>query len=116
LVPDDFRYKVPSEYLKLAEYLDFKEYNIEINALGLRNLESFGLLPVKKPFVKFNIRSLLPPEKAKAVSNVSTNPIDSGPNPNINTTVSFTIHLPSSSLYCPKLSCDVYDNMFKGLA
>ena len=38
LVADDFRYKIPCEYLKLQEYLDFKEYNIEINALGLRSL------------------------------------------------------------------------------
>ena len=60
--------------MKLSEYMDFKEYNIEINVLGLRQLQSFGLMPVKKPFIKFNIRSLLPPEKAKAVQNVSTNP------------------------------------------
>jgi len=72
-------------------------------------------MPVKKPFVRFNIRSLLPPEKAKAVSNILTSPNDTGPNPNINTTVSFTIKLPSDSLYCPKLSCDVYDNLFKGM-
>lgn len=38
LVPDDYRYKIPTEYMNIADYLDFKEYNIEINALGLRNL------------------------------------------------------------------------------
>jgi hypothetical protein len=62
LVADDYNFKIPSEYLKLQDYLDFKEYTIEINALGLRNLQSFGLVPVKKPFIKFNLRSLLPPE------------------------------------------------------
>ena len=67
LVPDDFRFKVPIEYMNVAEYLEFKEYTIEINCLGLRNLQSFGLLPVKKPFIRFNLRSLLPPEKAKAI-------------------------------------------------
>ncbi len=67
LVPDDYRFKVPTEYMNLTEYLDFKEYNIEINVLGLRQLQSVGLMPVKKPFVKFNLRSLLPPEKAKAI-------------------------------------------------
>jgi len=66
LVADDYRFKIPTEYLKLTDYVEFKEYNIEINCLGLRMLQSFGLMPVKKPFVKFNIRSLLPPEKAKA--------------------------------------------------
>ncbi len=62
LVADDYSFKVPCEYMKLQDYLEFKEYTIEINALGLRNLQSFGLLPVKKPFIKFNLRSLLPPE------------------------------------------------------
>lgn len=90
LVPDDYRFKTPLEYMQLAEHMDFKEFNIEINCLGLRNLQSFGLLPVKKPFIRFNLRSLLPPEKAKAVSNISTSPSDTGANPNINTTVTFT--------------------------
>ena len=62
LVADDYSFKVPTEYMKLSDYLEFKEYTIEINCLGLRNLQSFGLLPVKKPFIKFNLRSLLPPE------------------------------------------------------
>jgi Ca2+-dependent lipid-binding protein len=38
LVPDDFRFKVPTEYLQLTDYIEFKEYNIDINVLGLRNL------------------------------------------------------------------------------
>lgn len=72
-------------------------------------------MPVKKPFIKFNLRSLLPPEQAKAVSNIKTNPGDSGCNPNINTTITFTLRLPVSALFCPKLSCDVFDYVFKGL-
>ena len=59
---------------------------------------------------------MLPPEKAKAIANIKTTPIDTGANPNINTTVTFTMNLPSGSLYCPKLSCDVYDYIFKGLS
>lgn len=64
IVEDDYVYKIPINYLKLTEEIEYKEYNVEINVLGLRNLESFGLMPVKKPFIKFNLRSLLPPEKA----------------------------------------------------
>jgi hypothetical protein len=64
VVEDDYVYKIPITYLKLTEEIEYKEYNCEINVLGLRNLESFGLMPVKKPFVRFNLRSLLPPEKA----------------------------------------------------
>ena len=71
--------------------------------LGLRNLESFGLMPVKKPFVKFNLRSLLPPEKAHAVTNIKTQPSATGPNPNINTVINFAIDLPVKRLFCPRL-------------
>lgn len=38
IVPDDYRFKVPIEYMDLTEYIDFKEYNVEINCLGLRGL------------------------------------------------------------------------------
>ena len=64
VVVDDFNYKIPISYLKLTDEIEYKDFNCEINILGLRNLESFGLMPVKKPFIKFNLRSLLPPEKA----------------------------------------------------
>ena len=99
--------------MNLYESIEYKEYTIEINVLGLRYLQSCGLLPVKKPFIKFNIKSLLPPEKAKAVENVKTQPNDKGANPNINTMINFIMHLPESELFCPKLSCDVYDYVFK---
>lgn len=64
VVQDDYSFKIPIEYLKLTEEINYQDFNCEINVLGLRNLESFGLMPVKKPFIKFNLRSLLPPEKA----------------------------------------------------
>lgn len=64
VVEDDYSFKIPINYLSLTEEIEYKDFNVEINVLGLRNLESFGLMPVKKPFIKFNLRSLLPPEKA----------------------------------------------------
>lgn len=89
---------------------------MDINVLGLRQLESFGLMPIKKPFVKFRVKSLLPPEKAQAVTNVSTDPNACGPNPNINTMLTFNVQLPIEELYCPALSCDVYDYVYMGLS
>jgi hypothetical protein len=64
VVEDDYTYKIPINYLKLTEEIEYNDFDVEINVLGLRNVESFGLLPVKKPFIRFNLRSLLPPEKA----------------------------------------------------
>ena len=47
--------------------LDINEFKCEIMVLGLRKLVSSGLLPVRKAFVKFALKSLLTPELAKAV-------------------------------------------------
>ena len=96
--------------------IDYSELNIDIHALGMRELESFGIMPIKKAFVKFRPRSLLPPERAFAVTNVDTEPKESGPNPNINTLVSFQAQLPSDNLYCPTLACEAYDFVCKGLS
>ena len=38
----------------------------------------------------------------------------SGPNPNINATLTFTLNLPVEDIYCPSLSCDVYDYIYRG--
>jgi hypothetical protein len=103
VVEDDYSFKTPISYLKLTEVIDYKDFEVEINVLGLRNLESFGLMPIKKPFIRFNLRSLLPPEKAQAVTNIKTNPNSPGPNPNINTMITFAIDLPVDPLFCPKL-------------
>lgn len=61
---DDFDFTTPAKYMKLSDYVPTKEYDLDINVLGLRELESFGLMPIKKPFIRFRVKSLLPPEKA----------------------------------------------------
>jgi hypothetical protein len=55
--------------------------------LGLRGLVSAGLLPVRKAFVRFNLKSLLNPISSRAVDNIQTLPKESGSNPNIRTTL-----------------------------
>jgi hypothetical protein len=47
-------------------------------------------MPIKKAYLKIRPRSLLPPERAFAVTDVDTEPKESGPNPNINTLISFS--------------------------
>jgi len=112
----DFEFQTPVRYLNLNELIPKREYSIDLNILGLRTLKSFGLMPVKKPFIKFDIRSLVPPEKAMSVTNVLTEPSATGCNPNINTTIKFVVELPKEALYCPSLSCTVYDYLFKGFS
>lgn len=62
-----FKFRTPLNQVDLSEKVQTKSFNVDINVLGLRDLQSFGILPIKKPFIQFNIRSLLPPERAEAV-------------------------------------------------
>jgi hypothetical protein len=112
----DFDFYKPTKYLNLSDEIPKKEYQVDLNVLGLRELESYGLLPVRKPIVKFRIKSLLPPEKAQAVTNITTEPNQHGPNPNINTCINFMVQLPEEEIYCPALACDVYDYLMAGLS
>ena len=111
-----FNFRSQLSTLNLSEKVRTKSFNVEINVLGLRDLQSFGILPIKKPFIQFNIRSLLPPERAEAVQNIKTAPKATGMNPNIHEVISFSSALPVEELYCPKLACEVYDFICKGLS
>ena len=112
----DFNFSRSLNQIRLSDEVKTENYTVDINVLGMRDLQSFGLLPIKKPFIQFNIRSLLPPEKAMAVENIKTTPSSAGPNPNIRTLISFSTDLPVNKLFCPKLSCEVYDYICKGVS
>jgi len=47
------------------DVVPFEEYEVEINVLGLRNLASPGILPIKKATVEFRVQSLVPPEVSR---------------------------------------------------
>ena len=89
---------------------------IEINALGLRDLKSSGLISVQKAFIRFNSKSMLPPFKAETIKSQQTEPKNPGCNPNINQAIIFELDLPVMKIMCPRLSCDVFDNICKGLS
>lgn len=108
------QFKKSLSTIRLAPMCD--EYEITINVLGLRDLESPGILPVRKAFINFMLRSLLPPSKAHAIENISTQPSAIGRNPTISTVVKFNLFLPNDPLYCPSLTCGVYDYIFKGVS
>ena len=91
-----------------------EEFKVDINVLGLRSLSSPGLLPVKKAYIRFLLKSLVPPIAASNLETVETTPGPKGPDPTINTVVSFTALLPSQEDFVPALACRVYDKIFKG--
>lgn len=102
--------------MDLGETVEKAEFDISINVLGLRGLLSVGILPVKKAFITFNLKSLLPPSEAGCVSNKETQPSAPGPNPTINSIISFPLNLPQDQLFCPRLTCQVFDMVFKGFS
>ena len=64
IVDTDFAFETPYNELRLSDFVETTELNIDINFLGLRELDSIGIFPVKKAFVRFNTKNMLPPEKA----------------------------------------------------
>ena len=60
------------------------------------------------------MKSLVSPSEGTALENTKTQPGPTGPNPTINSSISFRVPLPTDPLYCPKLVCTVYDYIFIG--
>ena len=114
IVADDYSFKTPLAYMNIMETVQFDDYQIEVSILGLRGLQSVGILPVKKAFIQFNLKSLVPPSFSQKIDNIKTQPGPAGANPTINTMIKFCIPLPGDPLYCPRLQCSVFDNIFKG--
>lgn len=76
--------------------------------LGLRDLKpAVGFLPVTKPFIKFDVNSLMFPGDAKSARDFSTQPLERGANPNINAVIHFDSKLPVDPLYCPALTVNI---------
>lgn len=62
------------------------DHSIKIRILGLRNLQSSGLIPVKKPYIKINTSSLMERsinEQDIPYTDLTTVPKSGGDNPNI---------------------------------
>lgn len=92
--------------------LAIRSMNVDINVLGLRDLVSPGLCPIKKAYVKFSVKSLLPPAQSKAVSDIYTEPGQSGSDPNIQTTLKIQVNIPSQPFYCPRMTCMAFDKLY----
>ena len=96
-----------------------EKYYLKIKILGLRNLKSLGLLPVKRPFIKFDINSLKPRAQKQALKEkqyIQTQPKETGPDRNLSTMIQIEVDLPKNYLFCPSLNCVVFDCIMKGLS
>lgn len=82
-------------------------YHIKIKVLGLRNLKSLGLIPVKRAFLRFDINSVRSPSQKQALIEkkyIQTLPSEPGNNPNILTILDFSVNLPKDYHICPHLN------------
>ena len=113
-------YIFDDEHKDLIPQINIKQnvklYSFEFNILGLRQLKPLGMIPVKKPFIKFNLNSLnVTGDPKDAHADIQTIPISGGINPTINTVIKFDANLPENDTFIPELQCEVYDHMLSGL-
>mmetsp|Transcript_26555 Transcript_26555/g.23533 ORF Transcript_26555/g.23533 Transcript_26555/m.23533 type:complete len:547 (-) Transcript_26555:46-1686(-) len=95
-----------------------RKYFMNMKILGLRNLKSMGVLPVKRAFIRFDIdscRSKSDKSLLREKRFIRTEPLDSGPNPNILSVINLELNLPEKLEYCPAMSCAVFDFIFRGM-
>ena len=92
-------------------------FNVEINALGLRDLKPLSFIKIKKPFISFDLNSInVSTVNGENLQPVTTLPNDVGANPNINSVIKFIVKLPKDELFIPEFQCDVYDHVLGGLS
>lgn len=116
IVADDYNFKRLLPNLQLEKQVDMKEFGVSMNILGLRGLQSPGVLPVKKAFLNFNLKSMVPPALGTNLNNIRTEPKMAGSDPTLNTLIEFNAPLPVEILFCPRMSCQVFDNIAMGLS
>ena len=108
-------FPVSSNIYDFSRFIRYQPVSFEIHVLGLRDLKSSGILPVKKASISFNFKNLIGSKGVDSgfqVENKTTVPSQSGPNPTINTLLKYEMLLPINKLICPDLFCTVNDNIF----
>eukprot|EP00742_Colponemidia_sp_Colp-10_P008749 GILJ01009495.1.p1 GENE.GILJ01009495.1~~GILJ01009495.1.p1 ORF type:complete len:1395 (+),score=268.10 GILJ01009495.1:46-4230(+) len=110
LVPAEYAHKVPmNENIRPL----MEERVVEITCLGLRDLENHGLVPIKKPFMEFDIGNR---DETDAVIKTAPSCTPSSVNPNIHAVIPVTLLLPVDPLFAPSINCRVYDHLFGGIS
>ena len=103
------------EIQKLDIEPETTEYNFTIIALGLRDLKHLTFIEIKKPFISFDLNSIDVTKRIAPLDEIKTQPKESGPNPNVNSIISFNAQLPKELDFVPQLQCNVYDHVLGGM-
>ena len=63
IVESDHNFKAHRlDHVGLEKRVMMEDFDVKMNVLGLRNLQSPGMFPIKKAFISFNAKSLVPPK------------------------------------------------------
>lgn len=116
ITSDDYAFKRNLLNLNMEGEVQMAEFGVTMNILGLRGLMSPGILPVKKAFLQFNLKSMVPPKLGSNLQNIRTEPKMPGTDPTLNTLLDFNAPLPTDTLFCPRMSASVFDNIAMGLS
>jgi len=73
------------------------------------------MLPVKKAFLVFNLKSMVPPQLGNSLENIKTEPKMAGSDPTLNTLIEFNAPLPVDTLFCPRLAVTAHDSIAMGV-
>ena len=104
---------LPLPQFFLPEAIDV---DVEIYALGFRDLKpALGWLPVNKAFLKIDLATITFPGESELIQELKTHPKSSGCNPNLGDVITFRCRIPKDPLFCPTLSCNVYDYLMSGV-
>ena len=105
-----------NEINKLQIEPETTQFNVEINALGLRDLKPLSFVKIKKPYISFDLNSINISNKGEVLQPIKTMPNESGANPNINSVIKFTVNLPTEDIFMPEFQCDIHDTVLGGLS
>lgn len=59
VTPGDQTFNFNHTNKTLRRSIERRIFNVDINVFGLRELQSFGLMPIRKPYIKFHVKSLM---------------------------------------------------------
>jgi hypothetical protein len=59
---------------------------------------------------------MVPPDLGVNLQNIRTEPKMAGTDPTLNTLIEFNAPLPEDDLFCPKMSCSVFDSVVMGFS
>lgn len=120
IIPNDCRQAYDQFRMSQAKFwripVPKSRHHLKINILGLRDLESTGLFPVKTAAIKIatsSLRSVDSMTEGAAFTDLVAMPKSSGDNPSVGTVLTLSADIPSDIKIMPTISCAVQEVGFR---